>query len=83
MTEPEKADKAEKPDGRKRRWREHKIARREELVDGTAPRTMTDGGQAAYKAFWTGYDPSSEVDRAIMATRSAVFPWHGLDPTTA
>ncbi|MFC9787410.1 TetR/AcrR family transcriptional regulator [Rhodococcus sp. NPDC127528] len=26
---------AEKPDGRKRRWREHKIARREELVDGT------------------------------------------------
>ncbi|MFD4292225.1 TetR/AcrR family transcriptional regulator [Rhodococcus sp. NPDC058505] len=27
--------KAEKPDGRKRRWREHKIARREELVDGT------------------------------------------------
>ncbi|CCQ15090.1 putative TetR family transcriptional regulator [Rhodococcus sp. AW25M09] len=27
--------KIEKPDGRKRRWREHKIARREELVDGT------------------------------------------------
>lgn len=25
----------EKSDGRKRRWREHKIARREELVDGT------------------------------------------------
>ena len=30
-----KLDKAAKPDGRKRRWREHKIARREELVDGT------------------------------------------------
>ena len=29
------ATKAEKPDGRKRRWRDHKIARREELVDGT------------------------------------------------
>lgn len=29
------APKAEKSDGRKRRWREHKIARREELVDGT------------------------------------------------
>ncbi len=27
--------KPEKTDGRKRRWREHKIARREELVDGT------------------------------------------------
>ncbi len=31
----EQRAKAEKPDGRKRRWREHKIARREELVDGT------------------------------------------------
>ncbi len=30
-----KLDKATKPDGRKRRWREHKIARRQELVDGT------------------------------------------------
>ncbi|OZF04618.1 MULTISPECIES: TetR/AcrR family transcriptional regulator [Nocardiaceae] len=29
------ATKTEKPDGRKRRWRDHKIARREELVDGT------------------------------------------------
>lgn len=27
--------RTDKPDGRKRRWREHKIARREELVDGT------------------------------------------------
>lgn len=35
MTKPEQSDKPEKPDGRKRRWREHKIARREELVDGT------------------------------------------------
>lgn len=35
MTKPEQSEKADKPDGRKRRWREHKIARREELVDGT------------------------------------------------
>ncbi|MFD4368615.1 TetR/AcrR family transcriptional regulator [Rhodococcus sp. NPDC058521] len=35
MTKAENADKQEKPDGRKRRWREHKIARRAELVDGT------------------------------------------------
>jgi acetoin utilization protein AcuC len=26
-----------------------------------------------------GYDPASEVDRAVMATRTAVFPLHGLD----
>ncbi|GGF95490.1 putative TetR-family transcriptional regulator [Rhodococcoides trifolii] len=30
-----KVPRVDKPDGRKRRWREHKIARREELVDGT------------------------------------------------
>nr|WP_307830757.1 TetR/AcrR family transcriptional regulator [Rhodococcus sp. KRD162] len=35
--------KAEKPDGRKRRWREHKIARREELVDGTLAAIRTRG----------------------------------------
>ncbi|EOM76680.1 TetR/AcrR family transcriptional regulator [Rhodococcus rhodnii] len=32
---PAKPDAPAKSDGRKRRWREHKIARREELVDGT------------------------------------------------
>ena len=26
-----------------------------------------------------GYNPHSEVDRAIMATRQAVFALHGLD----
>ena len=26
-----------------------------------------------------GYNPHSDVDRAIMATREAVFPHHGLD----
>lgn len=35
--DPDKTTESDKgkPDGRKRRWREHKIARREELVDGT------------------------------------------------
>ena len=27
-----------------------------------------------------GYNPHSEVDRAIMATRQSVFPLHGMDP---
>jgi acetoin utilization protein AcuC len=31
-------------------------------------------------AFETGYNPSDPVDRAIMATRKAVFPLHGLMP---
>ena len=33
----------EKTDGRKRRWREHKIARREELVEGTLTAIRTRG----------------------------------------
>jgi acetoin utilization protein AcuC len=30
--------------------------------------------------FESGYDPADPVDRAIMATRNAVFPLHGLMP---
>ncbi|MGO1509193.1 MAG: acetoin utilization protein AcuC [Actinomycetaceae bacterium] len=33
--------------------------------------------------FAEGYDPEDPVDRAILATRRAVFPEHGLDPLTA
>ncbi|MGW0183826.1 TetR/AcrR family transcriptional regulator [Nocardia sp. NPDC003345] len=33
-------------DGRKRRWRQHKIDRREELVDGTLAAVRTRGGNA-------------------------------------
>jgi acetoin utilization protein AcuC len=30
---------------------------------------------------WTnGYDPADPVDQAILGTRRAVFPHHGLDP---
>lgn len=55
----------------------------QELVDGEPPRTMSDGGTSDFRPFWQGYDPASEVDRAILATRAAVFPWHGLDPQTS
>ena len=27
-----------------------------------------------------GYNPENPVDRAVLATRQAVFPLHGLDP---
>jgi acetoin utilization protein AcuC len=49
----------------------------------SAPETMTEGGQGHFDpltAFETGYNPSDPVDRAIMATRKAVFPLHGLMP---
>ncbi len=45
-----------------------------------APLLMTDGAPADYADWSTGYDPADPVDRAIRATRTAVFPTHGLDP---
>jgi acetoin utilization protein AcuC len=45
------------------------------------PSTMTDGSPAAFVSFdASGADPGDPVDRAIMATRAAVFPEHGLLP---
>jgi acetoin utilization protein AcuC len=45
-----------------------------------APVRMTDGRHAVYRDWEQGYDPDSWLDRAVQATREAVFPWHGLDP---
>jgi acetoin utilization protein AcuC len=58
-------------------WRDF-VARR--TGDGRAPEFMGDGADAAFRRWVEGYDPADEVDRAIMATRKAVFPEHGLDP---
>jgi len=57
-------------------WREY-VAWRTGLP---APERMTDGAPAQFVPFESGYDPADEVDRAIMATREAVFPLHGLMP---
>ncbi|MDN4159752.1 acetoin utilization protein AcuC [Nocardioides abyssi] len=57
-------------------WREHV----RERLDRTAPYLMTDGRTPAYRDWRDGYDPDTWLDRAIHATRVAVFPWHGLDP---
>jgi acetoin utilization protein AcuC len=43
------------------------------------PPTMTDGTSAAWQPWHPG-DDASGVDRAVLATRRAVFPLHGLDP---
>jgi acetoin utilization protein AcuC len=46
-----------------------------------APRTLTDGAKPVYRAWDAGEgDPDSPLDRAVAATRRAVFPEHGLDP---
>jgi acetoin utilization protein AcuC len=55
-------------------WRDY-VARRTGL---TAPGHMTDGEPAEFKPFESGHDPGHPVDQAIMATRNATFPLHGL-----
>jgi acetoin utilization protein AcuC len=43
------------------------------------PATMTDGIEPPTERWQPGTTPDA-VDKAILATRSAVFPLHGLDP---
>jgi acetoin utilization protein AcuC len=57
-------------------WREY-VNRRCRRI---APLRMTDGGDGGFCSWATGYDPADAVDRAILATRKAVFALHGLDP---
>ena len=45
-----------------------------------APVEWGDGGTVTLRRFAQGYDPADDVDRAILATRQAVFPLLGLDP---
>jgi len=57
-------------------WRDY-VARRTGM---TAPRAHDRGVPAVFVPFKSGYDLGDPVDREIMATRNAVFPWHGLMP---
>jgi acetoin utilization protein AcuC len=44
----------------------------------TAPETMTEAAPGTFTDFDTGHNPADPVDQAIMTTRKAVFPLHGL-----
>ncbi len=57
-------------------WREYAAGR----TGRRAPERMTDGSEARYRSFESGFDPADPVDQTIMATRMAVFPEHGLMP---
>jgi len=57
-------------------WRDYATLR----TGVTAPEQMTEGAPAVFEPFESGYDPGHPVDRAIMATRNAVFPLHGQMP---
>ncbi|MPZ62184.1 MAG: acetoin utilization protein AcuC [Propionibacteriales bacterium] len=57
-------------------WRDHVRT----TLDRAAPARMTDGNHPEFRDWSAGYDPDSWLDRAIQATRRAIFPSHGLDP---
>jgi acetoin utilization protein AcuC len=51
-----------------------------EATGQTAPDTMTEQAPGTFADYEGGYNPADPVDRAILATRKAVFPLHGLMP---
>ncbi|MGZ6792971.1 MAG: hypothetical protein ACXVFV_08450, partial [Mycobacteriales bacterium] len=57
-------------------WRQYASRR----TGRDAPEVMTEGSEPKFARFASGYDPADPIDRAILATRSAVFPEHGLMP---
>lgn len=57
-------------------WREHVRL----LLHREAPHRMTDGSGAEFRPWADGWDTDDALDRAVLATRRAVFPLHGLDP---
>jgi acetoin utilization protein AcuC len=66
------APTTEVPEG----WRAHVLT----SLGRTGPMRMTDGRTPVFRDWSQGYDPNTWLDRAINATRTAVFPLHGLDP---
>lgn len=58
-------------------WRDVVASR---VPGARAPLRMTDGRTPKYRDWREGYDPDTWLDRAVQATREALFPLHGLDP---
>lgn len=57
-------------------WREYVRERHGQV----APLLMGEDADTWWRSWEVGYNPSDAVDRAVMATRKAVFPLYGLDP---
>lgn len=57
-------------------WRRHV----QKLTGVRPPELMTDGSTPVVTDWSSGYHPEDLLDQAVLATRSAVFPHHGLDP---
>lgn len=50
------------------------------MTGDQGPYRMTDGGTPSFRPFSEGYDPADRLDQAVLATRRAVFPAHGIEP---
>jgi acetoin utilization protein AcuC len=57
-------------------WRDYVSLR----TRSVAPEYMTEQAPATYPSFDKGFDPDEPIDQAIMATRDAIFPLHGMMP---
>jgi acetoin utilization protein AcuC len=57
-------------------WRQHVAA----TFGRPGPARMTDGQPPDFDDWSAGYDPGDWLDQAILATRKAVFPFHGINP---
>jgi acetoin utilization protein AcuC len=57
-------------------WREYVAVKTGQL----APLRMTDGFTVKFKEWSEGFDPADWLDRAVIATQKATFPWHGINP---
>lgn len=51
-----------------------------EMMGPNAPLSMGDDGDVDFEPVTWGYNPSSRLDQAIIATRRSAFPEFGLDP---
>jgi acetoin utilization protein AcuC len=51
----------------------------EERLKVPTPALMTDGSTPRVRSWESGYDPADAIDAAVLRTREAVFPWHGLN----
>ncbi|MBO9522474.1 MAG: acetoin utilization protein AcuC [Nocardioidaceae bacterium] len=59
-------------------WRAEVAARLGNRLPAPPPTRMTDGNEPAFRSWEDGYDPDTWLDRAILETRAAVFPEHGI-----
>jgi acetoin utilization protein AcuC len=57
-------------------WRDYVVT----TFGRSGPTRMTDGQSPEFDDWASGYDPADWLDRAVVATRRAVFPSHGINP---